>query len=494
MRHTLESSLLPRRVSALLLAGLLAGCGSTAQVTGPAPGTVLSGDGLSIPEAGTPTTGASAAPGVDSGGNLLPGSNPTATGTTTTGVAPKPGGTAGSVSTPVVRGSGSVRVGVLYIDGADRMASALGISGLSTGDARAQAKAVVTHLNATGGLGGRQIELREGKLDSSRMSSDQDGAHAQACLSLTEDQKVSYVISYVQLASNQLACYAKHGVTVLDDQSSTIDYAGAQYAKTFGSPGELALGRAAGDLVDALWRTGWLTSASKVATFVYDTPDGQAIETRYLVPALARHGLTPQVKVRTSNGADGATQGGTVVKLAAKGVDRVIPMGASPLFLMTAAETQNYHPAYAMTSTFGPGALLESAAPRAQLRNAAGIGWSKFLDIGAGTKPGPVSPNETLCFAIMKKAGQQSTSASTQAFQVALCNVLMFLKAGTDAYGVSPDLLTQVRARGLRFGPADAFAIAMRAGRADGAAAYRDLVFDGGCSCFQYKGGNRPAG
>ncbi len=92
----------------------------------------------------------------------------------------------------------------------------------------------------------------------------------------------------------------------------------------------------------------------------------------------------------------------------------------------------------------------------------------------------------------MRDAGEQSASATTQAFQAALCNVLMFLKASADTYGVSPDLLNLVRSRGLTFPPADAFAVRMAPGRADGVAAYRDLRFDDGCNCFQYVGGNQP--
>ena len=49
-----------------------------------------------------------------------------------------------------------------------------------------------------------------------------------------------------------------------------------------------------------------------------------------------------------------------------------------------------------LNSRLGPGALLETAAPRDQLVNSAGIGWQPYLDIGAGKKPGPVSSRETL--------------------------------------------------------------------------------------------------
>ena len=387
--------------------------------------------------------------------------------------------------------TGPVRVGLLYIDGAESVASNLGISGLATGDAKAQAKAVVAHLNTTGGLAGRRIDLREGRMDAARALSDPEGTYAAACASLVEDEKVSFVVSYVNLTQSRLACYSSRGVTVLDDQSAVVDSAGSKYAAVFAGPGELAPGRAAEELVDALWRRGWLTSASKVGTLVPDTTDGVEIETRHLVPALARRGLTPAAKARAA-GTSGANQNGTVLQFRSAGVDRVIPMGQSPIFLMNAAESQGYRPAYAMNSGFGPGALLESAAPRAQLENAAGIGWSKHLDIGAGTKPGPVSSNETLCFTLMQKAGQQSSSSTTLAFQAALCNVLMFLKAAADAYGVTPRLLEAVRSEGLDFAPADTYAVAMRPGRADGVAAYRDLAFDSGCDCFQYVSGNRP--
>lgn len=480
------------RLLAPLLALPLAACGTTVQGSDLAASG--SGDGLTVQRADGPPAG----PAGGQGAGSRPGQPQPARSRADAG---GPAGSAGSGATSAPRtGSGApsgqalrgpVRVGVLYIDGAEAVASNLGISGLTTGDAWAQAKAVVAHLNATGGLAGRPIDLREGRMDAARMVSDVEGSHAAACASLAQDQKVSYVVSYVNLTQSRLACYAKHGITVLDDQAAVADSAGARYAATFGGPGELAPGRATQELVDALWRRGWLTPTSKVGTFVPDTPDGAEIETRYLVPALARHGLTPVARARASTGAGGASQNSTVLQFRSAGVDRVIPMLQSPLFLMNSAESQGYRPAYAVNSGFGPGALLESAAPRAQLEKAAGIGWSPFLDIGAGDKPGPVSSNETLCFALMRKAGQQSTSGTTQAFQAALCNVLMFLKSATDRYGVTPDLLEAVRGQGLRFLPADAFAVRMQTGRADGVSAYRDLAFDGDCGCFQYVSGNR---
>lgn len=476
---------------AALLALPLAACGTTVPMGG--LNAVPAGDGLSAPVVGSQDPTTTQAQDVTSGG-VAQTSPTSAIGPASPGAPSVAGGSApvrqpGTTATRVDRTP--VRVGVLYLDGADAAASSLGISGLSTGDAWAQAKAIVAHLNATGGLAGRRIDLRAGRMDAGRAVSDNEATYAAACATLTQDEKVSYVVSYVNLTASKLSCYAKRGVTVLDDQSAVADSAGAQYARTFAGPGELASGRAAVELVDALWRRGWLKATSKVGTLVPDSVDGAEIETRFLIPALARHGLKPASTFRAT-GASSANS--TVLRFRSAGVDRVIPMGQSPLFLMTAAESQGYRPAYAMNSGFGPGALLETAAPRAQLKNAAGIGWSKFLDIGAGTKPGPVSSNETLCFTLMRKAGQSSTSGTTQAFQVSLCNVLMLLKAATDRYGLTPGLLGSVRSQGLPFGPADAFAIRLLPGRADGVSAYRDVAFDDGCGCFQYVSGNHPTG
>src|SRR6185312_16205878 len=125
----------------------------------------------------------------------------------------------------------------------------------------------------------------------------------------------------------------------------------------------------------------------------------------------------------------------------------------------------------------GPGALMETAAPRDQLTNSRGIGWSPYLDIGSGKHPGPVSANETLCFDIYAKNGQSSTSATTKGLQLNLCNALLYLKFAADRVGAVPaDLLGRGRPLvGASFPPADTFA-SDTSRHVDGAAGYRDLA------------------
>jgi hypothetical protein len=102
-----------------------------------------------------------------------------------------------------------------------------------------------------------------------------------------------------------------------------------------------------------------------------------------------------------------------------------------------------------------------------------------------------VSSNETLCFKLMSDAGQKSTSATVQAFQVALCNDFMVLKAGSDAYGFTKSILMTMRSKSFPVLPADAYAIKLLPTRADGVAAYMDLAYSESCSCFQYVSGLR---
>ncbi|HVV74866.1 MAG TPA: hypothetical protein VHC43_02445 [Mycobacteriales bacterium] len=483
-------------LAAALCATMLTGCGSTVQLSARPVSAGSSGGDLSIvtappaPDPGSGHGAAAAPPATQPLGqpqsshpshrSSQPISSPTISRTA-----------ASTAATANSSGSGPVRVGLLYVSGATALAQSLGISGLSTGDPVAQAKAITAYINGHGGLAGRRIQLYEGAVNASSAASNVESAYGAACAKLVQDDKVSYVVSYTNLSASRLACYAKAGVTLLDDQSGVPDPAGAADANLFASPGELALGRASRELVDDLWRRGWLNARSKVGTFSWDTPDGHLFISKYLDPALASHGLKPVAAAFVTNDASAANQGGTVLKFRSSGVDRVIPIAASPLFFMEAAQTQGYYPAYAVTSTWGPGALIESTAPKNQLRNAAGIGWDKYLDIGAGKMPGAVSSNETLCFHIMKSAGQASNTTTVQTFETALCNVMLFLQAVSKKFGLGPQMLQLARDANFTFPSADAFVIRLAPGRADGVSAYRDIAYETSCNCFQYTSGNR---
>jgi hypothetical protein len=490
-----------RRAALLVLAAALAtACGTTVPISQQSSalgsdqsglgGDVVSGTtGSALPSGTTGTTGGTtgttALPG-GSSGSVVPGS----TSTTTTGAkAPT------SVPTSAIpKSTAPVKVGVLYIEGADQAAAALGI-GLTTGDTKAQAKAIIAALNTQGGLAGRTITPVLYGMNASDLSSNPSGVYQAACTSLAQDSKVAFVVSYVNPLASAIACFAKAKIPFLDDQSLLADAVQKQYAASFSAPGDFAPGRLMKNLVDGLWAQGWLTPKSKVGSYTFDTKENIALVESALVPALAAHGLTIVKKAAVSSSVSGVSQSSNAsLQYRTAGVDRIIPVSANPLFVMQAASSQGYHPRYALYSSIGPGALLESAAPKDQLAGAAGIGWQPFLDIGAGTKPGPVSANETRCFAIMKAAGQASSSATVKGLQASLCDVLFFLKAAADKVGGAPfDVIRRASPLiGTTFPSANTFRSDVSK-RVDGAAGYRDLAYQQDCGCFQYVSGIHPA-
>ena len=441
---------------------------------GPSGGALSGGSDLGT---GTGTTGTVRGGGTGTvGGGVGPRSLPTASGS-------PPQRTSGPTG---VKAGSPVRVGVLYTQGTDQAAKAFGVSGLTTGDTKAQAAAVISWVNAHGGMGGHRLDPVYYGMDFATAANNPNQAHETACASLTQDSKVRFVVTILNFVPVTLPCYAKAGVGVLSDASGLSSETTSKYAAYFGAPGDFAIERLIKNLVDSLWARGWLTKSSKVGSLTIDNNAGAGV-IKQLGQALAVHGLTIASDQRVGDGTGTATQAtNAAFQYRSKGVDRIIPLLTSPLFVMNAASSQGYHPAYALSSSFGP-AFLEGSAPKDQLKNAAGIGWQPALDIGAGTKPGPVSPNETLCFKLMADAGQASTTATVRGFELQICTLLFYLKAAADRLPHVPgDLLVRSRPLiGRSFAPADTFRTDVTR-RPDGAAGYRNFAFDDGCSCFQY--------
>ena len=149
-----------RLLPALVAVAALSACGTTVPVA-----TQLSsaaGNGLSPAGPGSLIQGSQVQQGgLGTGGT---GSASRTAGTGTAGTAGTTGSRvvtpSGTIATVGPRSTGPVKVGVLYLDGVDAFATALGLDGLSTGDTVAQAKALVAHINKHGGLGGRQVDVR----------------------------------------------------------------------------------------------------------------------------------------------------------------------------------------------------------------------------------------------------------------------------------------------------------------------------------------------
>jgi len=387
-----------------------------------------------------------------------------------------------------------IKVGIIYtptLQGG-AAADALGVAGFTTGDTAAQAKAMADWVNAHGGMGGHPIQLVKVAMDTPGTA---DQAAAAVCASLGQDHHVRYAVTIIGMASapSFLPCLAKYGIGLLNDETSLGDTTMAKYADFLANSGELAVGRRQTVMVEDLWQRGWLTATSKVGILSDNGRDARAAVEGPLTAALARHGLKSQSTEYIDAGGSGdggnAQSRSAALKFATLGVDRVLNVSYSPLYFMTAAQSQQYYPAYAVNSDVAPEALLETAAP-ARLKNAAGIGWAPYNDIGKGTHPGPVSPRETLCFDIMRQSGQQMTSPVVKALVVQVCNSFFYLKDLGDRIPTVPRNLFSVGrgVLGKTFVSADTFRVDVTR-RTDGVAGYRQLAFKQDCQCFQYVSG-----
>ena len=480
-----------RTVVAAVAALALTGCGSTVQVRSSA---AVAQEGLTA----TGTTGGEPAGSTSSEVVQNPGTTRDPLSRATAGAtgAAVPGAPRPTVVTSAGSASGAatstvpIKIGVITQQQLEAAAKAFGLDGVATGDTRKQVEAVVSWIKANGGLAGRPIQVFQ--YDADLSSGSNDAVMTQACTAFTQDVRVDYVVTVLGGLKVLAACLQKAGVGLLADNTNFADSTMAQFAPILGNPSELGAGRMMDLLVDHLWSAGWLTRSSTVGVFARDNHDGHEMVEKSLTAALNRHGVVAKVTrfIDDTQGDGGSSaSANAVLGFRTAGVDRIFPAGYSPLYFMTAAESQGYRPAYAMVSAQAPGGLLESVAPANQLKNAQGIGWQPYLDIGKGTKPGPVSARETLCFALMRKAGQAATSSLVKGFQVQVCDLLFYLKDLADLRPDLPrDLLTSARtALGARFVSPATFRVDVTH-RTAGMAGYRPLAYKDACSCFQYVG------
>ena len=289
---------------------------------------------------------------------------------------------------------------------------------------------------------------------------------------------------------------AAAGVVLVSDTAGADRELYGQVQGYLHAPGDFLFDRLWLTEIDRLVAQGWLTPQSHVGLHALDTAPRQRLVETVVEPALARHGIPIAARAAISPGEDGLGQyPGTTLQFRSAGVDRVLDVGTSPLFFMQQAEGQGYRPQWSVDSIFGPGALLETAAPPEQLRGAAGMGWLPWSDVSAARNPGPVSDQEVRCLALMDAAGQGSPAGTTKLFQLQLCDGFFFLQTALAQQG--PGLTAQAlagaaSALGDRFVSPVTFRSDFAGGRPDGAAAVRDLAFLDECGCFAYV--ERPRG
>jgi len=296
-----------RPMLAVAALGLLAaaGCGTTVSGTAAtAGGTTDRTGGLLAPAPGSVPGGAAptgAAAGGTTGSGLgsgAVGSTPGGTGTSNTGTG-STGTASGGSGTTAAMGPGvtahKILVGLIWPKNQDAVNQAAGAGGISVGDTKADAQAIVDDINAHGGIAGRKIEPVFQPVDSTSAQT-QDTQFAAACDHFTHDERVFAVVG-TGPASYQ-SCLAKAGIAQLDESLPSLadsDFAQNPALVELGYP---KLSRIAKAQLDALahqkyfspWnaRTGGPapTGKAKVGILSIDDPGYSAVVNSILTPGL----------------------------------------------------------------------------------------------------------------------------------------------------------------------------------------------------------------
>lgn len=514
-----------RLVGAAALSVALSACGSTVQISSTATG----GDGLGS----APAEGGL---GGTSGGSTPGGSNPagaggsSGSGTTgaggSTGATGATGSSTGSFPTSAplpgqsTQGLGvtdkTISIGIGYSSDGDAANAAIGASGITQGDSKANNQALVDEINAHGGIAGRKLVpvFHAYRVTSASPGASQD---QEACQDWTVDHKVLVVFS-ASLTDTLVACLKQKGVLMV--KGGQIVEGDQAYFRQY--PNEILTAtmsqdRIFSDQAESLARQHWFTGwdmiqgkpgeTTKVGVLTYDTPSFTRSLRNVILPKLKAAGHAPaeadviqvhKLEQQSDAAQTSAQIKSAVLRLQQDGVTHIVLGDASGFILEiygSNARTQGYYPRLGVTSGAGVQVIYDNGLISAeQLNGLAGNGWLPTLDIPA-TESNRYSNSETKrCLEILKRrSGQTYTSTNAATIALSDCDsIFMFQKAIALAPELSPaGLLAGLEKLGGSYTSPTVGPTFLSARQHDTAVRAWDLNWVASCSCIKYSSEHR---
>ena len=505
-----------RLTSAAILAVLSTACGSTVQYRGATVGN-LPGEGLAPTTSEVSTAPRSpSGPGVDT--VTGPGGAAAGQGDPSTPGVPGRGSDPGRVTGPTAGGladapgvtASTISVGIPYDPDAATGVSRLG--GPTLPDVKRYAEIVVADINAHGGIAGRTLQP---VFYADRSSGGGTAAQraATVCEYFSKDKRVLAVLPVEQ----QLAeCLDAKGVLSAKGSLAGFDEATYRRLPDYFDLSALATDKIVENTVAALkaqdYFTGWDVRLGqpgnapvKVGILAPDLPAWKQVVPRVLIPALARVG----VQVRPENvfiwhQPDSAAGNGDAIsqmtaaelRFAQNGVTHFIPVeNNSAIFFGQAAENQQYHPRYALSSALAVPTFAGNLLPYNQLKGAVGLSWYPSIDLPAAQANSATYSGAATaaCLATFRRADEDTSSSTARSTALVVCDGLKLIKASVEAVPAGQPItagtvMRALESLGTRFPSAGLPQLRYGPGRHYPASLGWHMAWNATCHCLNYRG------
>ena len=506
--------------SAAVTALLAAGCGTTvsgvqARNADAGTSTLTAPNGASTGDSGLTAPGGTSSTSVGGSTAGVPGvTAATAPGSTSS----VPGGTVPAGSTPQVGNAPGVTdktisVGINYTTNADAANAAIGASGITSGDEKADAQAVIDDINAHGGAAGRKLvpvwHATDAQSQQTKATQDQE-----MCTDFTQDHHV-FAVTALGYTDNFLSCLTK--ASVLDVFSGDLINADQAYFRQFPyyiDAGTISQDRADAALVRSLVRqnyfTGWNSTTGqagpnpvKIGVLGVDVPEWTRPLKSVLLPALRAAGHpVSSADVRMIYNPGSTTEdsitlrdiANAALKFRQDGVTHVILLdtgGQLLTFFGKDAQSQHYYPRYGVHSGSGVQGIYDAGlVSNEQLNGMVGLAWNPGLDLSASAADKYQNASTKHCLQVMKqRTGQTYTSTNAASLALSYCDELYLLADAINRAGAVINLqtvMTAIEAIHFSFQPAGLASAYFGPGRHDAVETGWDQKWDTSCKCNKY--------
>ncbi|MCY4492464.1 MAG: hypothetical protein OXB92_01230 [Acidimicrobiaceae bacterium] len=370
------------------------------------------------------------------------------------------------------------------------VAAAFGWETPDEGDREAQLAALVDHFNANGGFAGRQIEA---KVTVFNAITDGPVAEEALCNAVTQDDKAFAVVMTGQFQENARPCYRNANTLMLDATLYPVDNAGfEELAPYYWSPLLPAYDDLVAGLAEGLIEDGWFDGATLGVLAIESGLSDRVYEQQFLprleaagVQVASYNNIDPTDATSLNNDLLQAT-----INFKEAGVDKVAAIGGSRLisFFIDTSRTQNYSPAYALTSYDSPEFNVSNYS--AMMGGASGISVLPGYDVGDDQYRFPASDAEQECLDIFTAAGLTFERRNHVRTGLMFCDTLRLLRAASPHLTVlsAQGVTEAVWQLGDSFEPASVYGVEFTEGSYAGGDAYRRFRFDPECECMALVG------